>query len=66
MKDGNHKVMTAWGFLALRVPEDDEEWWENRVTILQALGVLDGKGESTERFDVVKAGGVQSATQRIL
>jgi PGF-CTERM protein len=58
MPDGTHGVMTAWGFLALRVPEDDQKWWEDRVTILQALGVLDEKGEPTERFDVVKAGKV--------
>ena len=58
MPDGNHRVMTAWGFLALRVPEDDEEWWKDRVTILQALGVLDENGNPTERFEVVKAGKV--------
>ncbi|WP_457591705.1 multiheme c-type cytochrome [Geoglobus sp.] len=58
MSNGNHSVMTAWGFLALRVPEDDEEWWKDRVTILQALGVLDENGNPTERFDIVKAGKV--------
>lgn len=58
MENGDHAVMTAWGFLALRVPEDDEEWWEDRVTILQALGVLDENGDPTARFDVVKAGQV--------
>lgn len=51
---GNHGVMTAWGFLALRVPEDDPEWWKDRVTILQALGVLDAKGNPTERFAAVQ------------
>ncbi len=55
MKDGNHAVMTAWGFLGLRVPEDDKEWWNNRVIILKALGVLDDKGNPTERFEAVKA-----------
>ncbi|WP_456369710.1 multiheme c-type cytochrome [Geoglobus sp.] len=58
MANGNHSVMTAWGFLALRVPEDDEEWWKDRVTILQALGVLDEDGNPTERFEIVKAGKV--------
>lgn len=58
MPEGNHAVMTAWGFLALRVPEDDEEWWKDRVTILQALGVLDENGNPTERFEIVKAGKV--------
>ncbi|MDI3280786.1 MAG: multiheme c-type cytochrome [Bacillota bacterium] len=55
---GNHAVMTAWGFLALRVPEDDPEWWKDRVTILQALGVLDGQGNPTERLAVVQGGKV--------
>ncbi len=58
MQNGNHTVITPWGFLALRVPEDDQEWWKDRVTILQALGVLDDKGNPTERFELVKAGKV--------
>jgi hypothetical protein len=58
MKGGNHAVITPWGFLALRVPEEDEEWWQDRVTILQALGVLDEKGNPTERFELVKMGKV--------
>jgi len=63
MDNGNHAVMTSWGFLALRVPEDDEEWWEDRVTILQALGVLDENGDPTARFDVVEAGQVARLTK---
>ncbi len=47
--------MTAWGFLALRVPEDDQQWWADRVEILKALGVLDEKGNGTERLDLVKS-----------
>jgi hypothetical protein len=54
MPDGKHDVMTSWGFLALRLPEDDKEWLANRVTILQAIGVLDDKGNPTERLDAVK------------
>jgi hydroxylamine dehydrogenase len=54
MPDGKHDVMTSWGFLALRLPEDDKEWMANRVTILQAIGVLDDKGTPTERLDAVK------------
>jgi len=59
MKDGDHGVMTAWGFLALRTnglapyPGEDEQWWADRVTILQALGVLDDEGNPTPRLDVV-------------
>lgn len=55
MPDGKHDVMTAWGFLALRLPEDDKDWLNDRITILQALGVLDEKGNPTERLEAVKA-----------
>jgi hypothetical protein len=55
MAGGSHEVLTSWGFLAVRLPEDDPEWLRDRVTILQALGVLDGAGRPTERLDVVKA-----------
>jgi hypothetical protein len=56
MKDGNHEVRTAWGFLAVRLPmPDDSQWAADRATILQALGVLDPDGKPTARLDVVKA-----------
>jgi len=55
MSGGNHKVLTAWGFLALRLPEQDKEWLGYRVTILKALGVLDANGKPTKRLDLVKA-----------
>ncbi len=55
MSGGNHKVMTAWGFLAVRLPEKDAEWMGYRVSILKALGVLDNAGQPTGRLDVVKA-----------
>ncbi|MCL5024355.1 MAG: cytochrome C [Nitrospirae bacterium] len=63
MQNGNHEVMTAWGFLALRLPEDDKDWMNDRVTILQALGVLDEKGNPTARLDLVKAGKVARLTK---
>jgi hydroxylamine dehydrogenase len=63
MPDGGHDVMTAWGFLALRLPEDDKEWLANRVTILQAIGVLDDKGQPTERLDAVKGAKVARLTK---
>jgi hypothetical protein len=63
MQDGNHNVMTSWGFLALRLPEDDKEWMKDRVTILQAIGVLDDKGNPTARLDIVKAGKVMRLTK---
>jgi len=63
MPEGDHRVMTAWGFLALRLPEDDEDWLNDRVTILQALGVLDEEGNPTPRLDLVKAGKVARLTK---
>ena len=56
MPNGNHAVMTAWGFLALRLPEKDVAWMANRTEILKALGILDLKGKPTGRFEVVKNG----------
>jgi hypothetical protein len=56
MENGDHKVMTAWGFLGLRLPEDDVEWMGYRTTILKALQVLDPDGKPTPRLEVVKAG----------
>lgn len=59
MQDGNHEVRTAWGFLAVRTnglapyPGESDEWWADRVTILQALGVLDPEGKPTARLEVV-------------
>ena len=59
MQDGNHEVRTAWGFLAVRLPlSDDPQWKADQITILQALGVLDLKGNTTGRLDAVKAADV--------
>lgn len=55
MPNGDHNVITSWGFLAVRLPEKDEKWLANRLEILKALGVLDAKGNPTARLDVVKA-----------
>jgi cytochrome c553 len=63
MSNGDHNVMTSWGFLALRLPEDDKDWMNDRVAILQALGVLDEKGTPTARLDLVKAGKVARLTK---
>ena len=54
MPNGNHRVMTSWGFLALRLPEKDKEWLSYRVEILKALGVLDANGKPTKRLEIVK------------
>ncbi len=59
MSRGNHEVRTAWGFLAVRLPlPKDKQWKDDQITILQALGVLDPKGNPTGRLDVVKAADV--------
>ncbi len=63
MQDGDHRVMTAWGFLALRLPEDDPEWMGYRATILKGLHVLDPDGKPTGRLDVVKAGKLARLTK---
>jgi cytochrome c553 len=63
MSGGDHNVMTSWGFLAVRLPEDDKDWLNDRVAILQALGVLDEKGTPTARLDIVKAGKVARLTK---
>jgi len=51
--NGTHTNITPWGFLGLRLPEEDSEWMADRVVILQALGVLDDNGDPTARLDVV-------------
>jgi len=63
MSGGNHRVMTAWGFLAVRLPEKDAEWMGYRVSILKALGVLDSEGKPTARLDVVKAADMARLTE---
>lgn len=64
MQDGNHEVRTPWGFLAVRLPlPKDEQWKQDQVTILKALGVLDPEGKPTKRLDVVKAAQVARLTQ---
>jgi hydroxylamine dehydrogenase len=56
MPGGDHRVRTPWGFLGVRLPEDDEEWMGYRVSILKGLGVLDEAGNPTPLLEVVKAG----------
>jgi len=62
MDNGNHRVKTSWGFLAVRLPEEDKEWMGYRATILKGLHVLDPEGNPTARLDVVKAGDVARLT----
>lgn len=64
MPSGDHAVHTAWGFLAVRLPlPDDETWKADRITILQALGVLDPQGKPTKRLETVKAADVARLTE---
>jgi hypothetical protein len=64
MQEGNHAVKTAWGFLAVRLPmPEDQEWADDRATILQALGVLDPEGNPTKRLDLVKGAQLARLTQ---
>jgi hypothetical protein len=64
MQEGNHAVMTGWGFLAVRLPmPEDKQWAADRATILQALGVLDPDGKPTARLEVVKAANVARLTE---
>lgn len=58
MPEGDHAVKTAWGFLAVRLGEKDEEWAKLRNAIFRGLGVIDEQGQPTERFKVVLAGQV--------
>jgi len=58
MPDGDHAVKTAWGFLAVRLGEKDKEWERLRNIIFRGLGVIDEKGNLTERFKVVAVGKV--------
>jgi len=64
MQEGDHEVRTAWGFLAVRLPlPEDENWKQDQITILQALGVLDPEGNPTARLEAVKAADIARLTQ---
>ncbi len=53
MGDGDHNVITSWGFLGVRVEEPNEEWADDRVSVLKSYGVLDADGNPTARFDLI-------------
>src|SRR5688572_2103180 len=64
MPDGDHGVITSWGFLAVRLPmPEDKAWAADRATILQGLGVLDPDGKPTARLDAVKAANLARLTE---
>ena len=64
MQNGDHGVRTAWGFLGVRLPlPEDKQWADDRVVILQALGVLDPAGKPTALVSTVQAADVARLTQ---
>jgi len=53
--DGNHANVTAWGYLALRLPyPQDAKWAKDRADILQALGIFDPTGKPTPRLAAIE------------
>lgn len=38
MQEGDHAVMTGWGFLGLRLPVPDAQWQADVMTIVRAIG----------------------------
>jgi hypothetical protein len=56
MQEGDHAVMTGWGFLGLRLPVPDEQWTEDTMTIVKAIGPW-GRDEAGmgERVGAIKA-----------
>lgn len=58
MPDGDHAVMTAWGFLALRVGIPDDEWQNAVMTIVKAIGPWprddDGMAKRVEAIRTLK------------
>lgn len=55
MQEGDHEVRAAWGFFAVRPPfPEDRQWSSARMSILQALGMVDSRGNPTERHALLK------------
>ncbi len=64
MQGGQHEVRTAWGFLAVRLPlPENVVQKEDRIAILQGLGVLDPTGKPTGRLEAVKSVQLARLTQ---
>lgn len=56
MQDGDHAVMTGWGFLGLKLPVPDEQWTNDTLTVVKAIGPwgLDEAGME-QRIGAIKA-----------
>ncbi len=55
---GDHGVKTAWSLLALRLPEEDQEWVGYRKTILKWLGLIDQDGHPTDLLNELQIKGI--------
>jgi cytochrome c553 len=56
MQDGDHNVITGWGFLGLRLPVQNPKWQEDIMTIVQAIGPWGRDEEGMKaRVDAIKA-----------
>lgn len=55
---GKHGVKTAWSLLALRLPEEDREWFGYRKTILTWLGLIDREGRPTALLNELQVKGI--------
>lgn len=66
MRNGDHRVFSAWGFLAVRLPEDDAEWMGYRATILKGLGVLDPDGKPYAYPDLLTFYDVNTKIEEVL
>jgi hydroxylamine dehydrogenase len=55
MQGGDHEVRAPWGFFGVRLPLPEEpQESTTRMTILQALGMIDFDGRPTERHALLK------------
>lgn len=55
MQGGDHEVRAPWGFFGVRLPlPEHPQGSASRMTILQALGMIDLDGRPTERHPLLK------------
>ncbi len=50
MSQGNHSVITPWGFFGVRGFEENELWKKDRTNIFKGLGMINSKGEKTDFY----------------
>lgn len=55
MRDGQHHMITAWGFYGLQMePPKDDEWLKSRRLIFQAMGIENADGMPGFQNETVK------------